>query len=367
VHVPRTTTAALAALSITAVTLTAVPALAGAPGSTRSSTSTTSRAGRAGALATTWLANHVSTSGAVKAPDRSVDLGATANTVLALAASDRGRVQAERATAFLRKRVDTYVKDSLGVDRPGQLATLILVADAMGIDPNHFGGGRSLITRLRATQHRTGADAGLFGSQDPTFDGAFRQGLALLALAAVDRRDALGIGWLRAQRCADGGWSAYRSAGTPCSAEDTNSTALAVQGLRAERVKVAGAAAWLASAQQASGGWTYYDDPTDDPADPFDGADPNSTAVVIQALLALGQDPGHGAYARSGGTAFTALASFQIKACTSKDRGALSFTRGGPANGLATQQAVPALVGRTFPLGPVTWSGLRLVSTRCPA
>ena len=50
------------------------------------------------------------------------------------------------------------------------------------MSPTSFG-GTNLVARLLATQRTTGTDAGLFGAQDPTFDGAYRQGLALAALA----------------------------------------------------------------------------------------------------------------------------------------------------------------------------------------
>ena len=101
--------------------------------------------------------------------------------------------------------------------------------------------------RLLDTERTTGPDAGLFGAQDPTYDGAFREGLALSALAAVhipktDPRIVGAISWLTKQQCSNGLWEAYRSdASVACppsnpnafTGPDTNSTGFAVQGLGA--------------------------------------------------------------------------------------------------------------------------------------
>ena len=60
------------------------------------------------------------------------------------------------------------------------------VADSQ--DARHFGGTgtkNNLVDRLLATERTTGTDKGLFGASDPSFDGAFRQGLALAALAVT--------------------------------------------------------------------------------------------------------------------------------------------------------------------------------------
>jgi hypothetical protein len=161
--------------------------------------------------------------------------------VLALAAAGVGRHQARAGIGWLEKNYQAYVSPG-GVDDAGALAAVILAAQAMGTDPTAFGRKTptNLVTRLEATQRTTGSDAGLFGSSDPTFDGAFRQGLALMALANRGVSNPAGVTWLRNQQCGDGGWESYRSdLTTACPAPDpstfagpdTNSTALAVEGL----------------------------------------------------------------------------------------------------------------------------------------
>src|SRR6185437_13838993 len=69
-------------------------------------------------------------------------------------------------------------------------------------------------------------NVGLFGAQDPSFDGVYRQSLSLLALKAVGAApDAPALSWLAAQQCADGTFTSYRSSTTTAcaaTAKDSN-------------------------------------------------------------------------------------------------------------------------------------------------
>ena len=144
--------------------------------------------------AAAWLVNQFGADGVIAAsfdPDLD-DLGGTASAVASLAGARTGAATARRAAEALAERVDEYVVDGSGDDRPGSLARLVLAAEATGLDPRSFGGGgENLVARLQATMRRSGPDRGLFGVQSPTYDGAFRQGLALAALSLVRPRPAL--------------------------------------------------------------------------------------------------------------------------------------------------------------------------------
>ena len=161
-----------------------------------------------------------------------------------------------------------------------------------GADPYHFGGhaaSNDLVDRLLATERGTGTDRGLFGSADPSFDGTFRQGLALAALSAARvpaSRPGLAtaIGWLRGQQCANGLWQSYRAdTGVACpaadpasfSGPDTNSTSLAAQGLASyqqfpQRARLL---ASLHAVQNDDGGFGYL-------ATAGQSSDPDSTALI---------------------------------------------------------------------------------------
>jgi hypothetical protein len=161
---------------------------------------------------------------------------ATANTDLA---------GAHAALSYLEANTDAYVTVA-GSDGPGELATLILAAHALGVDPTQFG-GTNLVTRLLATEQTSGPNAGRFGTdaQVPEYDAdGYSQGLALAALhAAGVQADTPAISWLEQDQCPDGGWTAPDTVDTPCNGDpadyegpDPQTTALAIEGLAAQGI-----------------------------------------------------------------------------------------------------------------------------------
>ena len=195
-------------------------------------------------------------------------------------------------------------------------------------------------------------DAGLFGTESQLADyyaGTYQQGLALAALAAIGVTGApvsSAVTWLAGQQCPDGGWALPDAALNPCAGKaaqyegpDTNSTALAAQGLEAQRslgaTAASSATSFLKKAQAADGGWGY------EPSSRTRTTDPDSTALVLQALLALGAAPSSPTFTKSGVDGVASLESFQLSS------GAIEFPGEG-ASQLATYQAIPALAGVTF-------------------
>ena len=281
------------------------------------------------------------------------DYNTTAAAVLALVAAGVGETRATEATAYLFDHVEEYVVDGGGDDRPAALATLILVAHARGLDAS------TLVTRLLATKRTTGADAGLFGTQDATYDGAYRQALALLALDAVGQTDADAVAWLTTEQCGDGGWMGNNPDPTAaCPAfdftsfvgEDSNGTALAAQALAAlGETPTHDPLEFLADAQNADGGFGFV---------PGFDSDANSTALAVQALIALGEDLGD--WAAPSGTPYGFLLSLQLGNPPAQTAGAFAFQPGAggtlTANTFATVQVVPALAGKAFPIAPTELS-----------
>ncbi|MET7984155.1 prenyltransferase/squalene oxidase repeat-containing protein [Streptomyces sp. NPDC005281] len=190
--------------------------------------------------------------------------------------------------------------------------------------------------------------SGLFGSADPTYDGVWRQSLALLAQHTVGQSpDAGAIGWLIGQQCANGAFAAYRAdATTACDAKtqvDTNSTAAAVQALGAlgNHDEVTGrAVTWLKSVQNKDGGWGYM---------AGGASDTNSTSVVIGALKAVGKKPQN--VTKDGKSPYDVLVKLS-KVCGGEGGGAFAYQpdKKGKlvANADATAAGVVASLGEGF-------------------
>ncbi|MFJ9517552.1 prenyltransferase/squalene oxidase repeat-containing protein [Kitasatospora sp. NPDC101801] len=195
------------------------------------------------------------------------------------------------------------------------------------------------------------APAALYGKGDPTYDGVFRQSLALTALGSVKvvPSDAAVV-WLTGQQCADGGWAPFRSdPSVACDpkAEDSNATAMAIQALQqlgGHRDEVTRGSDWLKAVQNADGSW---------PLNPGTPGDANSTGLAVNALLAANIDPA--AVTRNGKNAYDGLALFQLGcAAPAEQRGAFAYQPSPDgslkANDLAGSQALLAAAGGKLPV-----------------
>jgi len=347
------------------VAVAAGPAIATAAATPSSATLPTLPQVSSAQQGATWLAAQLTPGGYILStttPGES-DLGSTANAVLALASAGIDPAGAQSAIGYLETQVNSYVTVD-GSDGPGQLALLILDAHVLGVDPRSFG-GTDLVSRLLATEQTSGPDAGLFGVQDPTYDGAYRQGLSLAALAAVGVTDPSQVGsaesWLEAQQCPDGGWTSYITDSNPCDGDpasyegpDTNSTALAVEGLAVQGAlgpsASANALSFITGAQDSDGGWGYEPNSSSAPG----STDPDSTALVIQAILALGQSPSATVFQRGSSNPVFALLSFQLG--SGSGVGAFFYPGSSGPDLLATYQAVPAAAAVVFPFAATTTS-----------
>ncbi|MEW2050520.1 prenyltransferase/squalene oxidase repeat-containing protein [Streptomyces sp. NPDC005476] len=189
---------------------------------------------------------------------------------------------------------------------------------------------------------------GLYGTADPTYDGVWRQSLALLAQRTTGVTPAeRAVAWLTGQQCANGAFAAFRAdTAKPCDAKlmvDTNSTAAAVQALAAlggHEATTDKAVGWLKSVQNADGGWGYT---------PGGASDANSTSVVAGAMAAAGQQPA--AVKKAGKSAYDALLRLSVP-CGRAGGGAFAYQpdkKGGlAANADATAAGVLGALGKGF-------------------
>jgi hypothetical protein len=192
------------------------------------------------------------------------------------------------------------------------------------------------------------ARIGLFGSQDPTYDGVYRQSMALIVLDAADATvPKPAVRWLKRQQCGNGSFTSFRTdLSAACGDRDSNATALAAIAYKriGERNLARQAVNWLIDQQTRSGGWEYT---------AGWGPDSNSTGLVIQALIAMNIDP-HSVARRHSGPEFLQKLQLDCDNETVADRGALDYQREAPlfANDFATAQATAALAGASLPVHP---------------
>lgn len=300
-----------------------------------------------------WLAARVGKGGYVTGLDGKPDLATSVVIGLALAAAGVAPKTVDAVATYAAGHIDD-VAVANGADRPGALGRLAMLAAASGRDPNAFGGTAQrhrLVDRILATRATLGPDVGRF--KDPVYDGTFSHSLGLLGVAAarsLTETQRAGVtsalDYLVAQQCANGAWQhasrlvvaglALTECSTGANGPDTNTAALATQALAAhKRAPARDAVAWFGSARNAAGGWGYS---------PGAATDADSTALVVQALLASRAD------AQSG---IAVLKTLQIRcAGPAKERGAFAYMAGKPLrpNVYATAEAVPAVAGKPFPL-----------------
>ncbi len=207
---------------------------------------------------------------------------------------------------------------------------------------------------LASPAHAAGT-TGLYGSADPSFDGVYRQSLAIIGLTSNGVKPSpAAITWLISQQCKDGSFQQFRAdTSKPCdpvdaangTGPDSNATSLAVLALMSidntnlassalisKAVNAADAAGlWLSKNQHSDGGWAYF---------AGSPSDSNSTGL---ALAALGtQAPNRQQPNIVKGTTF--LASL-ITPCGSADGGALVYQKGSKPDALSSAQGLYGLVG----------------------
>ncbi|HWV23339.1 MAG TPA: prenyltransferase/squalene oxidase repeat-containing protein [Thermomicrobiales bacterium] len=272
--------------------------------------------------ATGWLMDQQLEDGAFAGFSGDADAGTTVDAMFALVSARDAGID-----------TGTSIEDALGYLASGdvalvyqqigvgQAAKLALALIAAGEDPADF----AKTAPILIVQHGQDADTGMYGSQ--LYDHAY----AMLALVAHDDEiPSSSFDVLTSTQAANGGWAFDGS--TDEASADSNTTAMIVQALVAsgngEHETMAGALEFLASTVTESGA-AYA---------PGAEADGNSTALVLQAMIATGGDT-------SGLQA--ALATFQ------NENGSFFYQAADTSDNLfTTVQAIPAAAGDVLPIVP---------------
>ncbi len=248
---------------------------------------------------------------------------------------------ATSALTFLAAEAFTYTHDLTGTLFPTQAGKTILALVAGGVDPTNFalhpgGGTFDLVGELQTSYVTATGAYSTTALRGPNSGAAssLGQSFAMLALAAAGQPiPAEAITFLRGLQASDGSWGSI------------DVTSLALQAMRAAGVNAAdldlvAAVAFLRNRQDTLGGWD----------------NPNSTAYAMQGLLAMGENLTSD-WLKNGRSPYQALALYQ------KPDGPFTYTweeepffTPGATNDLSTWQAVPALLGVSYPLRPTPGS-----------
>ena len=322
------------ASAILATLLTAPLGLAAAPPTSAAAPTDSERA--TAALRYLWTA---------QLPDGSLDhsLGETADFVIGTAAAgyDPATLQDCTLTAtalgYLATASDAAAGDA------AKTGKTVLAVVAAGGNPASFE-GRDLLARLAALYH---SDIGAYG------DGStFSQAFAILAIEASGGSvPDTAIVELKALVDPDGSWS-YGTAPVAAGHGDTNSTAIALMALDAVGDHSADTAGltYLRTQQLLDGGFLYtslYGPP----------ADPDSDAIVLEALVAAGQDPEATDWLQGANSVLTHLRSTQVAGG--------GFAYPGQAANVFTTSQVPAALVRVSYAGAVNWTAGRVLPREC--
>lgn len=246
--------------------------------------------------------------------------------------SDRPGAQRRRLT---RPLVAVSLSAALSISMAGAISAPAFAASGSA------SGSSAPSTSVAAT-----GVVGLYGSQDPTYDGVYRQSLAIVSLVAAGQApDSRAVDWLLAQQCSDGAFTAYRSDPTVActtSKEDENATAAAIQALVALGKPTSTAIAALKRFQLADGG--FYDSA----AFGAPASDANSTGLAQSAFVAAGIDSA--SVTANGKTADDYLRSLQLPCSATEGAGSYDYQTEPTlaANDYATVQATLGELGKAF-------------------
>lgn len=289
----------------------------------------------AAALAISWLHGQQAADGTVAA-----SASRTEDTVFGLVANGQSVDGFSTAGKTPIDSLRSHIADE--EKTAGNTGGLIMAVSAAGLDPSNFA-GRNLLQDLACTYN---ASTGAYNDQ------LFNDALAVLALPG-GAAPAKAVAFLADSQQTDGGWEFSAPYGS-----DTNTTAIVVLALASASGLTAvvkdRALTYLKTQQKVSGGFEYAAGSPD--------SDPNSDAAVIQALLAMGEDPAGPAWTVAGKSALSDLLTFQF------DNGGFGFSRPGSAataapDALSTTQALTALASKYLPVKQTAG----VMPSTCPA
>lgn len=275
--------------------------------------------------ATAWLLSQQRGDGSFPGFSGESDPGTTLDALVALVAADQAGIDTGSATDDAIAYLGSDDTARVYTETGvGQAAKLVLGLIAAGQDPRDIGG----VDPLAIVEQGQDGDSGIYGT------GIFDHALAIMALTSAGVEvPASAFAALASTQAENGGW-AFDASTDPASA-DTNTTALVVQALVAsgngDSELMEPAVAYLQSSITSTGAVYAVSEGAI--------ADANSTALVLQAMIVTEND--------NTATLENALTTYQGPS------GAFFYQGSDPTDNLfSTVQAIPALAGLALPVLP---------------
>ena len=256
-----------------------------------------------------------------------------------------------RASAY--GYLGTQVTSGLAAMGAGATAKLILAVLAGRKDPTAFpSSGSNLVDHLESLYN---SGSGAYGTPPSLFD----QALSVIAVkaAAPSFNQSKAPVYLAGLEDSDGGW-AFTGVKNDPAGSDSNSTAIALMALdyfgdhsHDGSASTAGSAlGYLKSTQASDGGFQYQ---------AAFGSDPDSDALVLQALVGATQDPVSAAWSQGSKTVISNLPSFQAS------NGGFTFPGNGGPDAFTTSQIPAGLERLAFPIVGTFPAGAQVPGTAC--
>jgi LPXTG-motif cell wall-anchored protein len=321
--------------------------------------------------AAAWLATRMVEGNRLQNDFGSDDAGVTVDAMLAFAAAgvEKDRVAAAMTWLTDPDVLNNYILAFTSGYHAGETAKVVFGMQVAGGDPTKVN-GLDLVAVLTGLEVTSGPSAGLFQNADPTVGddtNAFDQALAVLALARTPGgAPAAAVDFLAGTACASGGFPITLADPPATCTGDPDGTAMVVQALLAagDQAAATDAVAWLL---------TQVDPTTGGVKPGFQGGAPNanSAGLVAEALRAFGDDA-------AADKVIGFLHGLQVGcAGAAENQGAIAYTATDPADPdntgflpfnapRATAQAILGLAG--VPLGQLGIGGARTGGARldCP-
>ncbi|MBV9524554.1 MAG: hypothetical protein JOZ46_01925, partial [Candidatus Dormibacteraeota bacterium] len=277
-------------------------------------------------------------------PSSAGSYGPTELFVIAAAADgfDPGALRSSAGHSPIEFLSANVVDASSTAGKCGELLQAVLSA---GLDPHAFA-GHDLVATLAADLNPT---TGAYGNGQSDAQ-AFPQALAMQGLADAGMTvPPAATAYEITRQDSDGGWNYLNIRDDPnpqdFASSDTNSTAMVLMALDAsgDHSRDASALTWLHTQQNADGGFPYQAGAP---------SDPDSTALVAQAILATGGDPAASSWAKSGHTPLQELVATQTAG------GGYTFPGNAAPDAFTTSQVPAALLRQPLPAASAFAAGL---------